>query len=197
MNKSDHQTSQQYASAYLRLKTSLVGFLRSRLDDPSVAEDIVHEVFLKALLHSAEHNKSDIKNIDAWLRRIVRNALVDYYRNKQQSSLLVEDDLSLGLLSESSLDVSTDIEIHHLFAQFIRPFIECLPSHYSEVLISKEYEGKTVKEIAKQLNLSESAIKSRLSRGRRLLQEQLMLCCEIELDSGIVQNFTPRALKTC
>ena len=218
-NAGQEQDNNHYAMAYSRLKTTLLGFLRARLDDPSMAEDIVHDAFVKALIyesgyqeghqHKHQSNSSgNIKNIDAWLKSIVRHVLVDYYRAKKQNLSAIDKEL-IALFeygkqedaerpSSASLhNEDPEMEIHHVFAQFLRPFIDCLPHNYASVLVSKEYDKKSVKEIALEMSLSESAIKSRLSRGRQLLKKELMLCCEIEVESGIVLDFIPRAIKSC
>ena len=68
------------------------------------------------------------------------------------------------------------------FSRCIIPMIKTLPDKYKEALEMSEIEGVSQKEMAKKLNISYSASKSRVQRGREKLKEILIECCEIKTD---------------
>ncbi len=62
-------------------------FIRSRVDDVHVADDLTHDVILRA---RAGLESAPIENLSAWLFQIARNVVIDYYRSRsirQTSSL--------------------------------------------------------------------------------------------------------------
>jgi RNA polymerase sigma-70 factor (ECF subfamily) len=174
------------AQSYVALKQQMIGYLHSRLKNKHLAEDIFQDAFVKALSQS---EGVDIKNIQAWLKRVMNNQMLDYFRRQKQGIA--------NFCEHSSDDIADiqdeiDLEVHHLFTHCLKPFAELLPSTYSQVVLLKDFEGQTIKDIAKAMNLSESAVKSRLSRGRAHLKDALINCCEIELNNGIVTDFITR-----
>ena len=60
--------------------------------------------------------------------------------------------------------------------------IEELPPNYREAVFLAELQGRTQREVAEDQGLSLSGAKSRVQRGRAMLQEMLAACCEVELD---------------
>jgi RNA polymerase sigma-70 factor (ECF subfamily) len=59
------------------------------------------------------------------------------------------------------------------------PMIQALPDMYQQPLMLSEIEGKKYKEVAIELNMSVSAIKSRILRGREKLHKSMVRCCTI------------------
>lgn len=177
-----------YTHAYIMLKQSLLAYLRSKLNDHDLAEDIVHEAFVRAI---DTHESFPIKDLNAWLRRVVHNTLVDHYRYKAKYDYQHTGDFYSESANEDESEHVSE-EVHHIFAQFVRPFVDTLAPKYSQTIVLKDYEGKTIRAIAAELNISQSAVKSRLARARKQLKTQLQKCCEIELESGFVSDFRPK-----
>ena len=59
----------------------LLSFIRSRVKDPVIAEDILQDVFLK--MHERLHTLKDDQKLQSWMYRIARNAIIDHYRSKK------------------------------------------------------------------------------------------------------------------
>jgi len=183
----------QIEHAYSTLKQNLIKYLQSRLDDPSIAEDIIHDAFIKALMQDrkVELNTSmGIQNVNAWLYAIVKNVLTDHYR---YSAKFPRTEISK--IVNERVEEEDDFEAHALFSTCLRPFAESLDNKYSQVLILKDFEGLTIAEIAKRKSLSVSAVKSRLVRSRQQLKSALVNCCDIETSSGIVKDFKIKKTK--
>lgn len=169
------------ALAYQGLRKALLGFLRKKVGDNIVAEDLLHEVFLKAL--SAIERGDNPSNLTGWLYSIARNSVIDYYRAKRPTDPLPD---------ELATPQSDDNLVEQDLARCLRPLTESLPPLYRNTLLATDFEGHTMQVIADRENVSLSAIKSRASRGRQMLKQSLLTCCQVDVSqSGQVLDFQP------
>ncbi|UYG05535.1 RNA polymerase sigma factor SigZ [Halomonas sp. LR3S48] len=160
-------------------RTELLRFVSRRVADESVAEDIVHDVLIKAFSHRDELR--DGSRLRAWLYQITRNALVDHYRAYKPL-----EPLPAELDEQSEPDERAEAEL----ALCLRPLMGKLPEKYREALLTTTEAGLTQKQYASQKGLSISAAKSRVQRGRALLREALVQCCRVEMNQrGEVLNY--------
>lgn len=165
----------------------LGGFLRSRIADASVVEDLRQDVFLK--LQERIRAGDSIRDFRAWLYRIARNAIIDHYRARK----------SMVEMDETSLieELPKSPEMEPLMASF-RRMIHTLPDGYREAVLLAEIEQLPHKEVAERLGLSLPAVKSRILRGRQMLRESLDRCCQFERDRrGSVIDCSPRMKGSC
>ena len=162
-------------------------FIRSRVADPATAEDILGDVFLKIM--GRLDTLDDPAKLQGWLYLIARNAIIDHYRTRKETTQVPE-----SLPSESP---ENDGELDELKAAF-RRMIYSLPEPYRDALVLTELEGLTQKELAERLSISLSGAKSRVQRGRERLKEMLHECCTFEFDRrGRVIDCSPRAKEGC
>jgi RNA polymerase sigma-70 factor, ECF subfamily len=123
--------------------------------------------------------------VEAWLYQITRNAVIDHYRTRVPAHL--EDDDAVGVADAPSATVRSEL------AHCLRPLMDRLPESYRVALELSELDGLTQQETAKHLGLSLSGAKSRVQRGRRLLQDEILACCRLEFDSrGGLMSFDRR-----
>ncbi len=175
--------------AYAQLRGGLLAFLRKHTGDAHVAEDLLHDVVLKALA-SCEDAAGAPRNLTGWLYAVARNAAMDHHRRSRPT-----EDLAEELAAPDADDGETAVE--HL-ANCLRPIAERLPDTYRETLIAAEFDGLALAEVAQRLGLSLSAVKTRASRGRRLLQQQLVACCRVALSaSGQVLDYDAKSVAAC
>ena len=164
--------------AWKAYQKNLITFIRSKVATLEDAEDILNEVF-EALIKKANNDEMP-DNITSWLYKVTKNKIVDYYRTKKSYAELPED-----LVSESE-NVSAMEQLSHCLV----PMIMTLPENYQQPLILSEIEGKRYKDLARELNLSISAVKSRIIRGREKLYKSMVACCSIERDmAGNVMDY--------
>lgn len=168
-------------SLWANFASQLRGFIRSRVRDHAAAEDILQEAFLKIHRHLPTL-RSDQK-VEAWIWRIVRNAIADHFRRDRPSDRLPDD---VELPVEPAADPPD-------LACCLRKFIDQLAPAHREALLLTEWDGLAQTDLAKRLGLSASGAKSRVQRGRTELKELLAACCRFELDrrGGIIE-MTPR-----
>ena len=145
------------------------------LADPQEAEDVLQTTFLKAFQHMSEFEGRS--SLSTWLYRIAANeALMLLRRRRPESSL--EDEPEDGhvprpyqfadwsQLPERTL-VSAEAKKH------LDRAIQALPEKLRVVFLLRDVEGLSIKETGEALNLTETAVKTRLLRARLHLREQL------------------------
>jgi|SRR4030095_1230916 len=172
---------------YLNLRSGLKSFIYSRVNDKHLAEDILHDVFLKA--HSNIDKLRDSAKLESWIYRIARNAIIDHYRSKKPAEELERIDIK---------DTKEELSAIKKLEPSVRKFIKNLPLKYREALILTEYKGLSQAELAKRLNLSLPAAKSRVQRAKKLLKEMFLECCHFEFDKfGTVIDYHPKCCAKC
>ena len=160
-------------------------FIRRRVSDEIVAEDVLQEVFLK--IHQQIENVRDVKKLESWVYQITRNAIIDSYRSKRPMASLESPEVLV--LPEALPD---DDIVTELFPS-VRAMVSNLPEQDRQALVLTEYQGLTQKELGERLGLSFSGAKSRVQRAREKLKQQLLDCCHFELDHrGHVIDYQPR-----
>jgi RNA polymerase sigma-70 factor (ECF subfamily) len=169
-------------SIWNELASRLRSFIRSRVGDHAAAEDILQEVFLK--IHQKLPTVRASERLEAWVWRIARNAIVDYFRK-----------LRPGEAGSEQMDAPSDQAADGPnLGPCVRKFINELPPGYRDALLLTEWRGLAQDQMGKRLGLSPSGAKSRVQRARGQLKKLLLDCCRLELDRrGNVLEMTPRA----
>ncbi|PKV63429.1 RNA polymerase sigma factor SigZ [Pontibacter ramchanderi] len=160
------------APVFLEYEAKLRGFVQKRVRDRDEANDLLQQLYLK--LYKSCEQLQEVKNLNAWLYQIARNAVYDYYR-EQGRSVPLEHEGDLGNAAELETTQPAPESL-------VLPLISMLPQHYAEPLRLSEIEGISQKEIAERLGISYSGAKSRVQRGREKLKELFVECCHLELD---------------
>lgn len=169
--------------AYGQLRTALQAYLQRQVGDVGTAEDLVQDVFVKALRAVKEDRAP--RDLTAWLYQAARTTLIDYWRTRKPGSDIEPDELPASEDDDA-------VGLHRTLATCLRPMTERLPPRYRETLVAADFEGQRLKTLAEAEGVSVSAIKSRVSRGRGLLREQVLACCHVDMADGWVQDYYPR-----
>ncbi|MFN0186971.1 MAG: sigma-70 family RNA polymerase sigma factor, partial [Aquabacterium sp.] len=162
-------------AAYAQTRRSLLAYLRRLSGDAQLAEDLMHDVMVKALTALGE-GRGAPRNLAAWLHRVAHNAAMDHHRAQRPD--VVDDDELLSIAAESG-DAQAFDERRALesISQCLRPMTERLPDTYRDVVRASEFDGRPLDRIARDLGISPAAARQRASRGRRLLRDELQRCC--------------------
>jgi RNA polymerase sigma-70 factor (ECF subfamily) len=168
-------------SAWRANEAELRGWLRHRLGNPVDAEDMLQDLFIKAMRQGERF--CAIGNARAWLFEVARNALADRLRMKRD---LIE--LPADLASEVE-EVAT---VDSLVACLPRVLSELSPEDREAITLC-DLQGLPQDEYARRKGLSLPGAKSRVQRARKRLREQLTQACQVRLDAaGQVSDFVPR-----
>lgn len=124
------------------------------------ADDVVQDTFLK--YWDANLNFTDENHIKAWLLRVAINRSRDMLRSFWRRKKVPWEDYMEELLFEEPED------------KVLFETVMSLPAKYRVVIHLHYYEDLSVSEIADVLHTTQGTVKSQLSRGRKLLKNQLM-----------------------
>ena len=141
------------------------------------AEDIVQESFLKAFKAQASFRGTEAKT---WMLSIVRNTAMDF-RRRDKSRIAVP----LGEEAYEPKDGAPDPEsvlLNQSRREQVRHAISHLEPEFREVIVLREMEGLSYKEIASALEIPMGTVMSRLSRARNLLLVELRGAKEVRHD---------------
>lgn len=169
-------------TAWSTCHTELLGYLRHRLGQAEDAEELLQEVFVKALRQG--ENFCRVDNSRAWLFQVARNALADRLRISR-AHVALPDDLAAPMPDQPSP---------------VDDLSQCLPRVLSELsaadrqaILYCDIDGHTQQALADLAGLSLPGAKSRLQRARRHLREKMEKGCQVRYDeTGAVCGFTPR-----
>jgi RNA polymerase sigma-70 factor (ECF subfamily) len=136
------------------------------LKQQSLAEDAVQEAFIKAFKH-IENYTGEI-TFGAWLKRIVINQSIDYYRQQKYHEDIDNTVLNIAEEQSESWEVNT-----HISSENVKNCIDNLPDRYANILKLYLMEGYDHEEISEILNITTNNSRILLHRGKKLLIEQL------------------------
>ncbi len=157
-------------------RSQYLAFVRRRVSDPELAEDILQEAFLRAF--RAAPDIDDGERLAAWFYRVLRNAVVDAYRRQDVQTRRVErlyDGHDLADLSEAA-----ERELCECF----RALLPSLRPEYAAVLAAVDLEERPAHEVAEELGLTTNNLNVRRHRARRALRESLEATCRVCADHG-------------
>lgn len=159
----------------------LRGWARHRLNSPTDVDDLLQDLFLKALRQGERF--CSVHNARAWLFEVARNTLADRLRVARDTVELPED-LASPVADVDAVDTLTS----------------CLPRVLSELseqdrdaIVFCDLQGMAQADYARARGLSLGAAKSRLQRARFRMKQHMMLVCHVSTDAaGHVLDFVPR-----
>ena len=183
--KSDHQLVELYEagndaafdillSRHQDYVFTYISFLVKRED---VAEDLLQETFVKAVLAIRKHRYQQTGKFSAWLIRIAHNVVVDYLRDDEQASCTLGGEFAPNVLHNVLLsDKSREAEMaDEQYVHTLRHMLDYLSQEQRDVVILRFYEDKSFKEIAQMTGVSINTALGRMRYAllnlRRLVQK--------------------------
>jgi RNA polymerase sigma-70 factor (ECF subfamily) len=168
-------------TAWHRHEAELRGWLRHRLGSAADAEDLLQDVFLKAMRQGERF--CAIVDARAWLYEVARNTLADRLR-LARNTVELPADLSAGAEEAAPVD--------SLAACLPRVLSELSPQDREAITLC-DLERLPQEEYARRKGLSLPGAKSRVQRARKRLRDRLTQACQVSLDAaGQVSDFVPR-----
>ncbi len=156
--------------------------------NPSEAEDLVQDTFVKAM--RARHQFEAGTNMRAWLLRILTNTFINRYRRGGLEKSVLEgpdaDPLADGWVGTATMEAMRDPEslaLRPVLEAEINEALEELPDEFRLAVLLADVEELSYREIADIMGCPIGTVMSRLHRGRRLLKSRLY---EHALAMGIV-----------
>ncbi len=148
--------------------------------NPADAEDLVQETCLKAYRYFDRFE--DGSNVKAWLFKILTNLFINSYRKKVKEPTPVEFDEAEDYFLYSQMLKTGAVSEHHgpekdlfdrMLGSDVSEAIDALPDDFRIVVVMAFVEGLSYEEISDALDVPMGTVKSRLHRGRKMLQKSL------------------------
>ncbi len=151
-------------------ENELRGFLLGQVKDPQLSEDLLQDVFVKAL---AENDKfCTLENTRAWLYRVTRNRLIDYYRTHKILDDVPEE------LPDSKIDPEPVVNL----SKCLPTALQQLSEQDRDIIEQCDLDGMSQSDYAELRGLTLVATKSRIQRARVKLENALKKSCGIIFD---------------
>jgi RNA polymerase sigma factor (sigma-70 family) len=163
----DAEQNRQISEVVQREGGRLRNFVRKRVPDAGDAEDILQDVLYE--LVEAHRLMRPVEHVGAWLYRVARNRIIDFFRKRRLAALedaLVksaddEDELTLADLLPSPDAGPEASYARRLLLQDLNAALEELPEEQREVFIAHEIEGRSFKELADDTGVGLNTLLSR------------------------------------
>ncbi len=144
-------------------------FILSKVKDAVVAEDLLQETFIK--VHTKLNTLKDQDKLKSWLFAIARYTVLDYFKSKKLVYETTDEDF---IFEEQKLE-HTEVDCLH-------GIIKSLPKKYRDPLFLRDIKGVKQQQIAEQLHLPLPTIKSQIQRGRKMIAQGFVDCCDFVIN---------------
>ncbi len=164
MNKS------YFEQVYEKTHRSLIRYAIVHLDDPTDAEDALQNVYVDFYRRITQYGHLDILSPEAFLIKMLKREIIQNYRERERRRLHFVDEIKEDRIPEERFE---DVVMDRALAEEILKNAKLLPKEmYRTFVLYYGYE-MSVSEIAKQLDVSKEAVKSRLLRARNTLKQRM------------------------
>ncbi|AXP81851.1 RNA polymerase sigma factor SigM [Mariniflexile rhizosphaerae] len=146
-------------------------FILSKVKDVVVTDDLLQETFIK--VHTKLDTLKDSNKLKSWLFAIARYTVLDYFRNNNITYEMSEADM-----------VFDDQKLEHTKEDCLKGIIKSLPKKYRDPLFLSDIKGIKQAQISEQLHLPLPTIKSQIQRGRKLIAQGFIVCCDFKVNDA-------------
>lgn len=148
------------------------------------ADDLVQETMLRLVRH--QDRLRDARSVSGWVWSVARSVLVDHHRRGARAALPTPD---LDVIAD--VDAEEDLDAMRHLAACLEPMLATVPDKLADAVRAVEMDGQSQVAAARAAGISNSAMKSRVQRGRAALRDVIERCCHIEVDvRGTPQSMT-------
>lgn len=154
-------------------RAEFLAYVRSRIAEPELAEDVLQESLLRAIRAAPDLRDQD--RAVAWFYRILRNAITDAYRRRdvQRRRTVSLDALEVEWPAEHSN------EDERVLCECFRALLPSLRDEYAEVIEALDLRGEPSAQAAARLGITDNNLKVRRHRARRALRQRLEETCRL------------------
>jgi len=169
----ERQRTARFEAQILAHLDSAYRLARFLLRDAAIAKDAVQDACLRAFNAFDRMHGPDARS---WFLAVVRNACMDVLRDRRDRAHDEEydDDEHVGAVASELGTPATpeELAVRASDSRWLRDAIEALPPDYREVIVLRELEELSYKEISAIVDIPIGTVMSRLARARDLLQSR-------------------------
>jgi RNA polymerase sigma-70 factor (ECF subfamily) len=166
---SDHARFEELVLPHLNAAYNLARWLTRDADD---AEDVVQDACLRALKYVGSLNDGSARG---WFLTIVRHAFYDWCKRNRPAEIAQDDGTAIDMAVDPAAVDPEQTFLRKADSKALADAVAALPLAYREVLILRELEDLSYKEIASIADIPIGTVMSRLARARGLLQRSPLL----------------------
>jgi RNA polymerase sigma-70 factor (ECF subfamily) len=184
-NKAEQAKKKEFEDLFLPILDNLYGIALRMTRNEKDAEDLVQETYLKAFrfFHRFERGT----NARAWILTILTNTFRTRYRKKKQEPGMVDFEavenfcLADEMVKEITASDKSEAQGADVVTAILKDYVsddvinalESVPEQFRIAVLLSDVEGFSYQEISEILGISVGTVKSRIFRGRKILQKQL------------------------
>jgi RNA polymerase sigma-70 factor (ECF subfamily) len=155
-----------------------LAFLTRRVPSREIAEDILQDAFVRGLTKAPPVATSE--SVVAWFYRVLRNAVVDYYRRAGVEQRAIE---RYAAEADGTV-VPADPELFQTMCECVRSLVGTLKPEYAEAITRVDLEGASHALFAREAGISLNNAGVRLHRAHRALKARVREACTTCADHG-------------
>ena len=157
----------KFEELYKTYKQLMFYIANNILKDADLAEDAVHQAFLRIINHLGKIDEINCRKTKGFIVTIIEHVSIDIYRKRKRENALSINEIEYGLR-----DLTSEINSIEETNAIIQA-IASLPVKYSTVLRLKYSHGYTNEEISRILSITEENVRQRIVRAKRKLSYML------------------------
>ena len=157
-------------AALIERRRLFLRFLERRVASPALAEDILQSAYVRALEHEAELRAGE--SVTAWFYRILRNAVIDFYRHRT-----VEDRALGEWAKELETEVAANDLTQDVVCRCVAKVLPMLPASYQAILQQVDLDEVPLGSFASRNGITAANAAVRVHRARKALKQRLIETC--------------------
>ncbi len=162
--------SPQALTRLVECRQQFLAFLRTRVDSEAAAEDILQAAFVRGIEKGGAVRSEE--NVVAWFYRLLRNAIIDYYRHRAATSRTAEQ-----LVHQLETHVEPEDSFHGGICQCVKALLETMKPEYREAIELVDLEENSLNGLAERAGISANNAAVRVHRAREALRKQVTTAC--------------------
>lgn len=153
-------------------RQKFLAFLRQRVGSAEVAEDILQAAFVKGIEKGG--TLRDEETAIPWFYRLLRNAIIDYYRQRGSSERALET-----FVHELETQQEPDVSFNGEICGCVSGLLEILKPEYRQALSAVDLEDRSLADLADEAGISSNNAAVRVHRAREALRKQVTAMCGV------------------
>lgn len=151
-----------------RHQRKLYSYIKNLVKDPTLAEDLFQDTFIKAIHSLKRGSYHDDGKFIAWIMRIAHNLVIDHFRKEKKYREVSNENGEVDLFNNPNLsDDTIEMELAKMqLTTDLKNIVQALPQEQRDIVIMRHYFDMSFKEIAEQTDVS---INTALGRMRYAL----------------------------
>lgn len=166
--------AEAFGRIYDRYVTSIYRFVVLKVPTKEIAEDITSDTFLK-FWNTILQNQEAVRNIRAYLYRIAKNLISDYYRKRSQDQSVTFSQLTTSTIDEGQIASDRSTQSRAIEARadlkLLLDQIDTLKEGYRDVLVLRLIDELSFSDIAKILDKKNGAVRVMYHRAMKALEQ--------------------------